>query len=360
MYKEMKVFEGHSYGGFTFVCTCEGVAREMGYGNVTPSRLLYNKQHESEIEDGILVYQGIIEMTGERTSWFLTRDEADEAAKRLSGESAYYVDYATLDTTEIAPVQFPLNVVFSSDKAGRPYVRLHLHPEVSGRNGPGKIYFPDRSMVGADVGEADITGVKEFDKYGFLKGEMEKNEMPDIASFADWAWDNMEPNTIIRFINHPGRGKYLATEYGTYLKPCEDGFCPMYTSYDDKQYTEQQMSLADLYIGLAFDGETSKSMLDKFKMSKFVFTRFAGTNWIFDDKYYSDLVDEAIQSSVIQAARLEGTDVRILTCPYANVWRLASFSQEEINELVSIVAKVNTAADEAILSRLRKGKLRIL
>lgn len=95
-------------------------------------------------------------------------------------------------------------------------------------------------------------------------------------------------------------------------------------------------------------------------MSKFVFTRFAGTNWIFDDKYYSDLVDEAIQSSVIQAARLEGTDVRILTCPYANVWRLASFSQEEINELVSIVAKVNTAADEAILSRLRKGKLRIL
>lgn len=74
MYKEMKVFEGHSYGGFTFVCTCEGVAREMGYGNVTPSRLLYNKQHESEIEDGILVYQGIIEMTGERTSWFLTRD----------------------------------------------------------------------------------------------------------------------------------------------------------------------------------------------------------------------------------------------------------------------------------------------
>ena len=102
------------------------------------------------------------------------------------------------------------------------------------------------------------------------------------------------------------------------------------------------------------------SMLDKFKMSKFVFTRFAGTNWIFDDKYYSDLVDEAIQSSVIQAARLEGTDVRILTCPYANVWRLASFSQEEINELVSIVAKVNTAADEAILSRLRKGKLRIL
>lgn len=97
-------------------------------------------------------------------------------------------------------------------------------------------------MVGADVGEAVITGVKEFDKYGFLKGEMEKNEMPDIASFADWAWDNMEPNTIIRFINHPGRGKYLATEYGTYLKPCEDGFCPMYTSYDDKQYTEQQMS----------------------------------------------------------------------------------------------------------------------
>lgn len=85
-----------------------------------------------------------------------------------------------------------------------------------------------------------------------------------------------------------------------------------------------------------------------------------GNELDFDDKYYSDLVDEAIQSSVIQAARLEGTDVRILTCPYANVWRLASFSQEEINELVSIVAKVNTAADEAILSRLRKGKLRIL
>lgn len=364
MYKEIEVFE--SYCGHTMAHVCEGVARDRaqyGDGRVHKSRLLY----DGKLEDGYYIYRAVSFSGTNTTSWFMSRQEAVDAAQRLGIGGDFDVETAMLDLTQIEPISFPLKVVFMSGKDGRPYVQLNLHPEVNGEYGRRKIYFPDKSMVGADVGEAIITSAKEFDKFGFLKGEMVKKKMPeDMADFLDWAWENMAPDDVIYFINHPGRGKYLATSDGCYIEEIkkERQYRRMFNwVYDDrKNYCEKEIALEELYISRAFEGETMSSMLAKFHESIYVMqhSQFQGCHWQRCEKYYSDLVDKAIEDDIFWPMVLSGTSINILICIKSCMYKLATYTEEEVKELSETFLRVNQAADDAISAKIRKGKLRIV
>lgn len=363
MYKERKVYV--SFCGNLKVHTCEGAARDRAYygdRNVEESRLLYT----GCIDDLGCVYSAYEFGGNSITSWFGSRKEVQEALARMGYKGNPVIEEAFLDTDTIAPITFPMRVVFEEGKDGRPFARLNLHPEVNGTHGRSKICFPDKSLIGADAGEAVITGVKEFDRYGFLTGEMVKNRMPeDMADFLDWAWRNMVPDTTILTIDHPGRGRYLATQAGDYIKPCGKGhyevMLSMYSGEDRHNYCVAQNKLADLFIADVFPGETSDTPYAKFAKSVFILqcSRFQGTRWQYTDKYYSDLVDSAIREGAIRQVTLSGTPIVAFEVVYDRIYRLTAFTPEELDELVATVSSVNKKADEDIAARMRNGKLRI-
>ena len=143
------------------------------------------------------------------TSWFLTSEEALEAAARLKF-SHVDLQRGYLNTEQIEPLENEFQVYFNLDDKGRPFARVNAHPEWEGTGHKGKMFFPDRSFVGADMGEAIVSISKEFDTYGFLTGKMVPYKMPDMKKFLDWAWEKKDSDTQVFFINHPGRGRYLA------------------------------------------------------------------------------------------------------------------------------------------------------
>lgn len=364
MYKEIEVFE--SYCGYTKAHVCEGAARDRakyGDGRIYKSRFLYT----GDLEDGCKIYRAIGAGSANAASWFMSREEAVDAAQRLGISGDFNVETAVLDLSQIEPISFPLEVVFLPGKDGRPYVKLNLHPELNGEDSRKKVYFPDKSMVGADVGEAIITSVKEFDKFGFLKGEMVKKKMPeDMADFLDWAWEHMAPDDVIYFINHPGRGKYLATSDDYYIEETteERRYSKMFNwVYDDrKKYCEKEIALEELYISRAFEGETMSSMLAKFHESMYVMqhSQFQGCHWQRSEKYYSDLVDEAIEDGIFRPMALSGTSINTLICIRCCMYKLATYTEEEVKELSETFSRVNQEADDAISAKIRKGKLRLV
>lgn len=363
MYKERKVYVS-SCGSFK-VHTCEGAAWDRAYygdRKVEESRLLYT----GDIDDLGCVYSAYDLDGNPITSWFGSRKEVQEALARMGYKGNPVIKVVLLGTDIIAPITFPMHVVFEKGKDGRPFARLNLHPEVNGTYGRSKICFPDKSLIGADAGEAVITGVKEFDRYGFLKGEMVKHKMPeDMADFLDWAWRNMDPDATILTIDHPGRGRYLATGLGDYIKPCGKGhyevMFSIYYGEDRHNYCVAQNKLADLFIADVFPGETSDTLYAKFAKSVFIqqCSRFQGTRWQYTDKYYSDLVDAAISEGAIRQVTLSGTPIVAFEVVYGRIYRLTAFTPEELNELVATVSSVNKKADEDIAARMHKGKLRI-
>lgn len=364
MYKEKKVYV--SWCDTFKVHICEGSAKDRAiYGNrnVEESRLLYT----GGLENLTFVYRAEEFGSTPITSWFGTRQEAIDAAKRVGCKKDYVVQEACLDTTVIAPVTFPLHVHFERGIAGRLVARLNLHPEVNGNYGKPKVYFPDKSLIGACAGEAIITGAKEFARFGFLTGKMVKCEMPeDMGDFLDWAWKTMDANDVIATIDHPGRGRYLATNAGGYIKPCGKGhYDVMFSFYfaeDLQKYCVAKHRLADLFIADAFEGETANSLFGKFGKSTFILqgARFQGTRWQYTDKYYSDLADVAVNEGIIKPVTLPGTSIIAIDVIPAEIYRLSCFSVEEVNELAALVSTVNKKADEDIAARMRKGKLHII
>lgn len=363
MYKERKVYV--SFCGNLKVHTCEGAARDRAYygdRSVEESRLLYT----GDINELGCVYSAYEFGGNSITSWFGSRKEVQEALARMGYKGNPLIEEAFLDTTTIAPITLPIRVFFERDQRGRLFTRYNLHPEINGTSGKYKIYFPDKTLIGADEGEAVITGVKEFDRYGFMTGEMVKNRMPeDMADFLDWAWRNMVPDTTILTIDHPGRGRYLTTQAGNYIMPCGKGryvvMVSMYSGEDRHNYCVAQNKLADLFIADVFPGETSDTLYAKFAKSVFILqcSRFQGTRWQYTDKYYSDLVDSAIREGAIRQVTLSGTPIVAFEVVYDRIYRLTAFTPEELDELVATVSSVNKKADEDIAARMRKGKLRI-
>ena len=217
------------------------------------------------------------------------------------------------------------------------------------------------------MGEAIITSAKELDRYGFLKGEMVKYEMPeDMSSFLDWAWKNMDAKESIKIIDHPGRGRYLSTSTGNYIKPCDkDHYKVMFSIYsreDCSKYCTAQHTLADLFIADVLPGETSSTLFNKFAKSIFIQkgTRFQGTRWQPATTYISDNMADAMCRGIYTLVKLSGTSITAAVVNPDLVYRLIEFCPTAIDEIVSEVNKINAAADEEISTRLLSGKLHIV
>ena len=377
MYKEMKVFDSSkaiNSRWMEWVFTCRGMACDEAWERdrsreVHETRLLYKGEvlHEEE-----RLFRWIGEDdSGERaTAWYLTAEEAEEGRDRLKLCNGR-LQRGTLNLESITPLPQQFEVQFSLDKEGRPYTRVNTHPERDGRTVKGKIFFPDKSFVGADSGAAVVSIAKEFDTYGFLSGEMVKFGMPDMEDFLDWAWENGKNIQEVLFIDHPGRGEYLAVEKGGDIYRAQntqglDGnFEICCTSLnceevraDAKKYLVQRKHLDEMFLESAWGTEVSLDTLDAmFTRSRLFESGLAAVDWEESVKFRGELVDSAVQAGILSQYVSPSLHIEVMTFNRQNISLLGNYTYSDVGEIAKVVSKVNQEADKAGRTKAKKGLL---
>lgn len=372
-YNEMKVYRANRrfQVGFPTIYTCRGMAcnEVKSSFSVVEERLLYTG--DCPVADDILCR--VREYDGDKaTSWYKTREEAWEAAGLLKFKDPV-PEMAYLNTEQIEPLDKEFEVKFELDETGRPFTRLNAHPEVDGRGRKGKIFFPDRSFVGADLGRAKVSISKEFDTYGFLTGKMEPYEMVDMKEFLDWAWEKEEPDTPVYFINHPGRGRYIAIWSSPYPKASKSIMRITKAKYDwtgdriwkgmayDKTverdvdwYTERKCTLTQLYLEDAWDMEVDlDAVLKKFGDASFIWS-LQGITWVPSIKFWSETIDTACKKGFLTQYNVPGPQIEAIQVNPEYLDMLSHFSYNEVCEMAKKVNEINELARQRLTSLIRK------
>lgn len=395
MYQEMTVFEP-SYYPDTKIYLCRGLAVNRAqsinetYWPVEQRLLLTNEQKrelEYAIREGISIpiYRYVVLMGfGQKkrtSSWFMTERDASDCplAKESSDGSCEtngedisgLVERKLLNTASIEPAQFPMVVDLKAGKDGRLSCRINLHPEVDGYDAVGMVCFPDRSMTGACAGKAMITGVKEKGTYGFLMGSMIQYGMPDRDKFLDYAWKHLDTRKELLVINHPGLGRFLCSGGKAWVETATSPYCKGCYWPDDyqqvlvpdtinvEQYVETRTTLGEIFLKDAFgDALTKEDILGRFPHYKFLDMRYSEA-WQSSDKTMPKVVEQAIAEGFLRQVCLPGCRILALVVDSNAVYRLASFSVEEIEDLAKEYAKINDEAKASIMARIKKGTLRV-
>lgn len=374
-YSEMKVYrvtdrhDNYSQVGYIYICRVRACDAANSGCIIREERILYTGEcpNDEDILCRVREYKG-----SKATSWYKTQEEAWDAAKLLKLNDPI-PEELYLDTDQIDPLDKEFWVDFQLDEKGRPYTRINAHPEQDGHKKKGKIFFPDRSFVGADLGRAKVSISKEFDTYGFLTGKMEPYEMVDMNNFLDWAWENEDPDTPVFFINHPGRGRYIAIESIPYAGADRCIMRIVNAKYDwseqrvwkgmahDRtverdvaQYTERKVSLTQLYLEDAWEMEVDPdAILDMFDDDSF-FWNTQGIKWERSIKFWNKSIDAACQKGFLTQYCIPKRHIEIILVNPDRLDMLSHFTYEEVCEMAKLVNEVNAAAKERLLSQVRK------
>lgn len=379
MYQEIKVYDADTLSNFKWwnqVFTCRGTACDEAWAqrrnrNVRETRILYKGEapqggetlhrwvgkSNSGLQSGLL-----------STAWYLTAEEAEEERDRL-GLGNGCPQKGTLNLESIDPLPQQFQIQFELDGKGRPFTRINAHPERDGKTLKGKIFFPDRSFVGADSGAATVSISKEFDTYGFLSGEMVKFGMPDMNRFLDWAWENRTDIQEVLFINHPGRGEYLAVEQGGCANRIIDILdfegnplictsCMLEAEEDSKKYPVRRKSLDEIFLEAAWGMEVNMDVLDAmFTRSRLFESGRAAADWERSLKFRGDLVDCAVRDGILSQYVSPSLHIEVMTLNRQNISLFGNYQYSDVEEIAKVVAKVNQEADESGKAKVKKGLL---
>lgn len=397
MYQEIEVYEP-TYFSDNAIYLCRGMAVTRVWPiNKTywpnESRLLLTKEQKKQLEHAIkegvskTIYRyTVLKKCGEKrvtSSWFMAEEDAMNCplAKEYSNGSrdsegewiSAFVDHKVLNTESIEPAKFPMVVDLVADNDGRLSCRINLHPELDGYNANGMVCFPDRSMVGAYAGKALITGVKEKGTYGFLMGGMVQYGMPDMDKFLDYVWarlgDEMDKEFLT--VNHPGLGRFLYSDGYAWVETATSPYCKDDSGYwpsdyakvsvpfDVEQYVEERATLEDIFLMDAFGTAlTKQDILDRFPHYKFFDVKY-NEFWQRSDRLMPEIIEQAVTEGFLNLVCLSDSRVLALEVDESALYRLSSFSIEEIEEMARQYAQINDEAEQAIKARIKKGTLRL-
>lgn len=366
--------DAHAYNSDLFICLGAAKDEKNAYRRnyykgceIKDERLLYF----GELPDNIITVWRFCSSTDKKsTSWYLTQEEAREAAKALNlADAEMFSAYLNQEMYEKLPETF--HVFFELDDKGRPYARVNPHPELDGRHGKGKVFFPDRTFVGADRGSAIVSISKEFDTFGFLVGKMEQYESPSMKDFLDWAWENEKPNTKVFFVNHPGRGRYIAISEGAdnffRITNATYDFAPQQhvwkgMQYDEivkadvERYTERECTLVELYLEDAWGEGAMEKAKELFDDTYEIFGD-RWTPWSNSIKFHGQDIEKACQSGLLREYCIQGRQIEaIQVCP-ENLDMLVHFTYEEAKAMAEKVNKINATAKVALNQARKKGRI---
>lgn len=199
-YQEIKVYELHhktllAHGHYT-VFLCRGHAcnesifsappyKGCGPYTVVEAAIRYDGR---KLQQDTKLYRCVdVDDNLNTTAWYLTPQEAAVASESLLRGTDFGMEYGELDIEMVEPMPKEFRVRFELDKDGRLFTRVESHPELNGKVGNGKVFFPDRSFKDCDVGDAIVSVAKEFPTYGFLTGEMVKCPSVELKEALEWS-----------------------------------------------------------------------------------------------------------------------------------------------------------------------------
>lgn len=298
--------------------------------------------------------------------FYLTRAEA------AWGHEDTFILEAVLRPPYLKPKKLPITAQLVHGDRGL-YTRLNLHPEIDGCYAKGKVFFPDRSCADDLVyGEAIITEVKDKGTYGFFKGHNVKYDWPteDQLDAYIHANDGMWNNVLV-YIETAHFGKVIMV--GARFVYGGDGYVirgglgvhdgklipiPDYMMIEaDKTHEVKKVEIPDLICQRYHNCSFSELMKKFVQLPQAEKMHRLGKP---SDRYISSLMDEAADSSVVYPTVTEQSGVFFYYLrPDGIVSALSCFSQEEMDEIIQTVNRVNTTAIERIQSLIKRGKMRL-
>ena len=316
--------------------------------------------------------------TGVSTSWHTSEDAAKKEAIEMGldlNDIDCRIKIAELQKPYLKPVEMPVNTYLRNGQKGL-YTYINTNPEIHGmfdhgHKRRGKIFFPDRSCA-AELceGPVVITEIKDKGNYGFFIGHMQKFNTPSDNALDDYIRDVENYYGGFRFVSGTFGNYIIVTgpveEYGpkkgtrpatdTILVASPDGKAQnenaMIIANDNTAKIIREISIADFlcegYHGCKFDE----------LVAKFTPFKFDSYDAVYSDKYISDLFDDAVDAHIIEPKTIHGTFYAKISTHHL-LRHLTDFSEEEIKTLIDEVNKINQTANETIMGKVKRGKLRL-
>lgn len=341
------------------------------YGGGAEYELIHDCDLNKQFETRYYIMAYRIFSNDHNLPWALSEEEAnriaDEAGIPPHDEQCRHMMTAELKSPYLKPIALPTTATLYKNDRGL-FCRLNLRPDLDG-NGPGKIFFPDRSCT-AELceGPCVIAEIKDKGNYGFFKGHMQQFKAPTDEALDDYL---REHNCLYDYIIRYMKGKfgnyiylimkpsgwshgYIDTQ--KYLVQTEDGKIEEHNygvfSTDKTATITKEISVADYlckgYHGCSFDN----------LMNKFVTPVFQVSGATQSNKFVSHLFDDAVDAKFLQP--MQASNIFFVNISRENLIRsLMDFSREEMSELIRTVNKINQEANTAIKGKIKRGQISI-
>lgn len=356
--ESVKVWYSNTEGGTTLVRFTKGEALDDGYnGECHEGTLHYDgaKEDLDSLIQTVLCVQRLL--FNEFVSHFFFKEEelreyiANAGVSLTSDGFENYREFCDICPRRIYNPKFPITATLFDGDRGL-YCRLNLNPEETGKKRGWKYYFPDRDCrAPLCVGPAVISSVKEKSTYGFFMASMRQFEAPSEGEVSQFIIKNCEYYDTVSFCSNKfgsfvklGKSILVKGESGISVCPARlDG-------YDHEITVSKEVNPVDLvcqtYQGCSFDD----------LCKRFGQFEFESSSAVTKDSFISCLFDEALSSGFIVLKSIHGVDF-VEVRPRVLRTKLNSYTAEEMQEICSICFKKNAEANEAIKSKIKKGKL---
>lgn len=281
------------------------------------------------------------------------------------------------------------------------FTRIITDPNVTGVTARGKIFFPDRDWVAKGIypGKATVTIKFQKANFGILLGEQEEPKFASLTEVLDHIWnDTLSGGTPLLKVEHPALGVFYARDSSGVLDSLKAYVVRDGAEGDDnieeinltwpseytKMFTVAVKTLDEWFFDDTFG--SGNNVMDKF--DRIVPTAFDrnSDNWSaisrtyystrFDNRPHiysistgwrevsaagfksnSELLDNAVANDCFKVYLLPGYNVKTLILNCEALFLFTTFSEQEIDEIISAANCYNKVTDETIMQYCRKGKL---
>jgi len=366
-YKEMKVYETWDSTARR-VFRNHGAAADCGACSINESRLLYSKREEALLRtDNPVIYR--FDDGHNRSSWYLCKQNAEKSPKAIEWTTKYpdrvldaCLQSTTLQMDIVSRVKFPVFVELVSS-CSRLCAYVNLHPEWDGAKARGIICFPDREVKSPVSGIIRADWVDCRNTYGFINGEMVPFGMVNIPDFLDYIWNNGYADAWadkkLFIMEHPSMGKFLYTEDNeVWIETASSRYAKQeinepyqallwQTKEDLEQYIVKETTLGQMMLEDSYSETELKTILGKFKEFDAAGQRLDGP-WLPSRKHMAEIIEQGVSEGLLEKKYLRKYGITILSLCKTRLFKLASFTDNELSKMAEIYSNINQKASRQL------------
>lgn len=316
----------------------------------------------------------------------LVREESDSENDGKSHQTLYsLISTETTMMTEEDKVEYPFFCSLNREADGRLVGRIEYKSDWDGCFD--KLAFPDRSWKDAIEGICWVKIVKDLPGYAFVTGSYAIKGTPaSIDDVIQKLWDDIRDGRINRGlrifeVKDSLLGSFIGTadDYGHIYAFMSENDSVIRKSVCPDTRTEMLKNISEhIEWKLSAEDLIVQYSLDEYDSADDLFARFKLSAYSGDDpegkqlgwwqtaptlgSHASTIAHEACEMGILTRKDLISQGRSIATAIAVDrddVFMLASFANDDVEELIDYVNKTNAEADERVLNAARKGKITI-